>query len=410
MVSSSSILHAVLLAWASQPSEEPEYYPPDFVVPIAARWNTTGRPFKSGQRGASRAAFLRTKAQNKYQGSSSRAVISEPIEDDTTIYVASVAVGSAGTTYNLIVDTTSGNTWLGANKAYVVTATSRPAGSSVEVTFGGEIFSGTEFQDQVVLADVAMPNKSIGVVTPSTVLNGIDGILGIGPEELAIGTLASNLTQGIPTIVQTLSCQGNITTQLYAIALQPTTSVMSLNGEISWGGVDSTKFTGPIAWSSITMQAPSAEFWGIEMAFSYGATSLLPPTAAGIIDTGSTLLFLASDAYSRYAALTGATLDSATGLLTVPSIANLQPLVVVMNGTSFTFSPNAQLWPRALNTAIGGSCCKIYLVIADLGSPSGSGLDFILGLVFLQRFYSVFDYINAQVGLAVTPFTNATSN
>ncbi|KAJ7445280.1 family A1 protease [Mycena latifolia] len=409
MVSSSSMLHALLLAWSSQPSEEPEYNPPDFLVPIAARWNTTGRPFKSGQRGASRATFLRS---NRYHGSSSRAVTREPIDDDTTIYVvtASVAVGSAGTTYNLIVDTTSGNTWIGAGKPYITTATSRSAGSDVEVTFGGEIFSGIEVLDQVVLADVAMVNKSIGVVPWNTSLLGIDGILGIGPADLSVGSLVSNLTQGIPTIVQTLSCQGNITTQLYAIALQPMTSAMSLNGEISWGGVDSTKFTGPITWSSITIQAPSADFWGVEIAFTYGTTPLLPPTAAGIIDTGSTLLFLASDAYSRYTALTGATLDSATGLLTVPSIANLQPLVVIMNGTSFTFSPNAQLWPRALNTAIGGSSCKLYLVIADLGSPSGAGLDFILGLVFLQRFYSVFDYMNEQFGLAVTPFTNATSN
>jgi hypothetical protein len=34
---------------------------------------------------------------------------------------------------------------------------------------------------------------------------------------------------------------------------------------------------------------------------------------------------------------------------------------------------------RVLNTAIGGQAGKIYLVIADLGTTSGQGLDFMLG-------------------------------
>ncbi|KAJ6601731.1 acid protease [Mycena vulgaris] len=233
-----------------------------------------------------------------------------------------------------------------------------------------------------------MPNKSIGVVqTTNTDLGGIpgvDGILGIGPEELSVGTLEINATLGVPTIVQTLSCQMNITAQLFDIALQPTTGVMSLNGEISRGAVDTTKFTGPVVFSPIASQEPSSSFSSTDMTFSYGAISLFGGSVPGIIDTCSTLIYLATDAYSRYLMLTGATLDPVTNFLTVPSISNLQNLVFTMSG--------------------------IYLVIANVGTPSGVGLDFILGITFLQRFYSVYDYANALFGLAVTPFTNATSN
>jgi len=45
-----------------------------------------------------------------------------------------------------------------------------------------------------------------------------------------------------------------------------------------------------------------------------------------------------------------------------------------------------------------------------MGSNSGSGLDFIDGFGFLQRFYSVFDTTNAQVGFATTEFTTAETN
>jgi hypothetical protein len=48
--------------------------------------------------------------------------------------------------------------------------------------------------------------------------------------------------------------------------------------------------------------------------------------------------------------------------------------------------------------------------VSDLGTQSGQGLDFINGFSFLQRFYSVYDVTNSQVGLATTSFTDAETN
>lgn len=76
----------------------------------------------------------------------------------------------------------------------------------------------------------------------------------------------------------------------------------------------------------------------------------------------------------------------------------------------FEFTPDAQRWPRALNTAVGGKPDGIYLIVGDIGFPSGSGLDFILGQVWLERFYSVYDSGKKQVGLAYTENTFSTSN
>ena len=119
-----------------------------------------------------------------------------------------------------------------------------------------------------------------------------------------------------------------------------------------------------------------------------------------------------ADAFDRYKSATGAVLDSATGLLKITSTqySNLQPLVFTAGGTSFQLTANAQIWPRSLNSLIGGTSGDIYLVVNDIGTPSGSGLDFINGYTFLERFYSVFDTTNGSVGLATTPFTTATTN
>ena len=77
---------------------------------------------------------------------------------------------------------------------------------------------------------------------------------------------------------------------------------------------------------------------------------------------------------------------------------------------SFGLTANGQIWPRALNADIGGVAGTIYLIVGDIGNDSGSGLDFINGQTFLERFYSVFDTANKRVGLATTSFTDATTN
>ncbi len=61
-----------------------------------------------------------------------------------------------------------------------------------------------------------------------------------------------------------------------------------------------------------------------------------------------------------------------------------------------------------LQCSIGNS--SIYLVVNDIGSTTGSDLDFINGYTFLEWSYSVFDTTDNSVGFATTPFTTATAN
>jgi cathepsin E len=76
----------------------------------------------------------------------------------------------------------------------------------------------------------------------------------------------------------------------------------------------------------------------------------------------------------------------------------------------FDLSPNAQLWPRILNVALGGIAGNLYLIVSSSGVPQDDFGGFLVGMVFLERFYSVFDTANQRVGLAKTPFTYAISN
>nr|1WKR_A Chain A, Polyporopepsin [Irpex lacteus] len=337
---------------------------------------------------------------------------SVPATNQLVDYVVNVGVGSPATTYSLLVDTGSSNTWLGADKSYVKTSTSSATSDKVSVTYGSGSFSGTEYTDTVTLGSLTIPKQSIGVASRDSGFDGVDGILGVGPVDLTVGTLSPHTSTSIPTVTDNLFSQGTIPTNLLAVSFEPTTSESSTNGELTFGATDSSKYTGSITYTPITSTSPASAYWGINQSIRYGSSTSILSSTAGIVDTGTTLTLIASDAFAKYKKATGAVADNNTGLLrlTTAQYANLQSLFFTIGGQTFELTANAQIWPRNLNTAIGGSASSVYLIVGDLGSDSGEGLDFINGLTFLERFYSVYDTTNKRLGLATTSFTTATSN
>ncbi|KAF8191217.1 aspartic peptidase A1 [Pholiota molesta] len=342
-----------------------------------------------------------------------RSIVNEPVTNQAVQYTASIGVGSPATTYSLVVDTGSSNTWVGADTSYTKTSTSAKTSNSVSVTYGSGSFSGIEYTDSVTLtSNLVAVKQSIGVASKSSGFTGVDGILGLGPVELTVGTLSPGSESSIPTVTDTLYSHGLINAHTIGISFEPTTVNEVINGEITWGGTDSSKFTGSIAYMPLTTTFPASGYWGIDSSIRYGKSKTILSSTAGIVDTGTTLILIASDAFKKYESATGAVSDSTTGLLRVTSAqySSLSSLYFISGGKTFELTPNAQIWPRSLNTNIGGSASSIYLVVGDAGSNSGAGLDFIAGLTFLERFYSVYDTANGRVGLATTSFTDATTN
>ena len=132
--------------------------------------------------------------------------------------------------------------------------------------------------------------------------------------------------------------QGTIPSNSIGISYVPTTSDSSdsevlVNGELTFGGLDSDKYSGEITFAPITSTSPASNYWGIDQKVTYGDDPLILDTTAGIVDTGTTLIYLASDAFSSYQQATGASLDESTGLLKLTSdqYDNLQSLFFAIN-------------------------------------------------------------------------------
>ncbi|KAG1845950.1 aspartic peptidase domain-containing protein [Suillus tomentosus] len=378
------------------------------TLPIARRLNLSDGPINLLQRDKARVTALRDNSLSTQGGHT----VSTPVINNVQGYLITVGIGSPATTYDLIVDTGSSNTWVGANTKYVKTKTSVDTGEPVAFTYGSGSFSGTEYTDTITLGTgLTIPSQSIGVASTSSGFPGVDGILGIGPLDLTNGSLTNEPTKTIPTVIDNLYSQGTISQKVFGISFEPTTSNLVTNGVLTFGGTDATKYTGSIAYTPITTTYPSSTYWGINESISYGSTTILSSTA-GIVDTGTTLVYIASDAYAKYKSATGGTLDTATGLLLISSsqYKALKNLNFHIGSETYALTPNAQIWPRSLNSYVGGSSNAIYLMVTDIGTPSGAGVDVVNGYTFLERFYSVYDTANSRVGFAKTSYTDATTN
>ncbi|PSR75646.1 hypothetical protein PHLCEN_2v8937 [Hermanssonia centrifuga] len=278
--------------------------------------------------------------------------------------------------------------------------------------------SGTEYGVNFTIGNMNLPSQSIGVALLSYGSSGVDGILGqvhhiyvelsfkklisisIGPTDLTIGTLLLSPNQEIPTVTDNAFTSGLISSKMVGIYFQPTTSTSDANGELTFGGVDDTKYVGDLNYVPITSTSPSSSYVGINQTITYGNDSnsvLILPNTAGIVDTGTTLLMIDSDAFSSYQMATGGVIDSTTGLLKISltQYENLNSLFFNIGG---------------LNNVIGGSSDGIYLIVSSTGKTSGSGMDFINGMTFLERFYTAYDSGNNRCGIAETAYTYATSN
>ncbi|KAI0323351.1 aspartic proteinase from Irpex Lacteus [Cubamyces sp. BRFM 1775] len=386
------------------------------TLPIAKRFNFTGSA-RMLQQDQARARNLHGRGiVTRDAGSTPQALSpdagSVPAENLLASYVVNVNIGSPPSSYELIVDTGSSNTWVGAGRTYVHTFAL--AITSTGVVLISVTHEGAEFMDTVQLgigAGLTIARQSIGVANESKGYNGFDGVLGLGRRGLTVGTLSPDVTSTIPTVTENLFSQGRIASEMVSISFEPTNHV-AMNGQLTFGGVDPTKFIGDIVFAPITTTTPSSEYFGVDQTVRYGTSHTLLANSPGIFDTGTSLVLIATDALQAYIKLVGAELDPATGLyrITPAQYEGLQSMFFTINNVVYEFTANAQIWPRNLNQIMGGNNDFLYLMLGDLGHPSGSGMDIINGMMFLERFYTVYDTQNHRVGIANTPFTMATTN
>ena len=158
------------------------------------------------------------------------------------------------------------------------------------------------------------------------------------------------------------------------------------DGKLMIGGSDPQYYTGDVAWVPLKRRLLAYEMDSITLG---GTPVTTADSTTAIVDSGTSLLVGPDDAVSSIAASLNATANFA-GEYFVDCDADLPDMVVTISGVDFTLVGS----DLVLNS--GGECLLMIMGL-DL---TGTGVDWILGDVFMRKYYTIFDYTNQKVGIA----------
>jgi hypothetical protein len=320
-----------------------------------------------------------------------------PITDYLNMqYLGPVSIGSPAQDFTVVYDTGSSNLWVesstcsgngcNAPSKYDTSKSStyKTSNQPLSVQYGSGSIAGIEATDVVVFANLTVQTQGVGVITSATGMNGpMDGILGLAFKSIA--------EDSVTPVVPNLFKQGLIAKELFGVYLGNNSA-----GEITLGDVDQSRFTGDIQFVSLT-----AEEWFLFNLDSVSVAGQALPkgwSMAAIADTGTSLLVMPSSAFQAFIKdVTVATYNSAAGLYTVPcdQTSNLPSLDFSIGGNKFSLEGNDYI--VRLADGPGNTLCAVGIMSMN-ASPFGP--QFILGDVFLRKYYTVFDMAQGRVGFA----------
>jgi hypothetical protein len=206
-----------------------------------------------------------------------------------------------------------------------------------------------------------------------------DGILGMAFPQLSVNK--------IPTAFQNLYSQQLVSENLFAFYLG---NSMMDRGELTLGGMNPKHYTGDITWVPLL----AATYWEIKMSdvlvggVSYADSSVSYMKA--IIDTGTSIMTGPSAIVKSIAqSLHAVEIIEGEYFMKCDATDNIE---FVIDGNKYTLTPQEYLIPD-------GDMCLLGLMGLDISAPTGPL--WILGDVFIRKYYSVFDVANERVGLAL---------
>jgi cathepsin D len=319
-------------------------------------------------------------------------------------YFSVVNFGSKNEEMWMLLDTGGTNTWVfgsdcteaaclqhntfGSNDSTTLKTTSTP----FSVGYGTGTVEGVLASDAVSFAGFNL-QVTFGLASnaSSDFLNyPMDGILGLGRSSSSIGT---------PTVMDVMTENKSLKSNIIGISLQRN-SDGAKDGEITFGGVDNSKFTGDIVY---TNTLPNNDRWEVPVqdASVDGKACNLTGKSA-IIDTGTSFILLPpADASAIHALIPGASpLEGENFNVPCKSTAEVQ---FIFSGVTYGVSPKDYVGSPVDSS---GTTCVSNIIGLQTFGPD----DWLLGDVFLKNVYTVFDYDSNRIGFAGRPGSAAPSN
>lgn len=324
----------------------------------------------------------------------------EPIHDfNDMAYTGSIMSGTPGVAQEVIFDTGSSNLWVpdkqpsGMHKHiydHTKSSTYKANGKIFKIQYGSGPVSGVYSSDTFSFAGVKLTDFTFAEVDDVTGLGRaysgtpMDGILGMAFSSIAQG--------GIPAPMEALVKSGVLAEPTFAFYLGAGKN--GANSELVFGGVDQKHYTGDFKYVPLDAET----YWQVHLkSLSVGGASIFLPglhTSEAIVDSGTSLLAGPPGDVAKMMEKLGATLSNQGLYVLDCSKAASAPKVtftlggsLLSSGTDFDLSADDMVLQRQ-----GNECL--------LGVQPSPGPQWILGDVFMHKYYVQFDWGKQRMGFA----------
>jgi len=307
-------------------------------------------------------------------------------------------LGTPPQTFKVILDTGSANLWVPSTRCTSIacflhakydakaSSTYKANGTNFEIRYGTGSLEGIISQDVMTIGDLKIKHQDFAesVKEPGLTFafGKFDGILGLAYDTISVNHV-------VPPFYNMIN-QGLLDEPVFTFWMGDTAAGEgSSGGEAVFGGIDQDHYQGKISYAPIRRKG----YWEVELeSVSFGGETMELEDTGAAIDTGTSLIALPSDIAEILNKEIGAT-KSWNGQYTVDCarIASLPDLTFKFAGKDYPISASDYI----LN--IQGTCISSF---TGLDIPPPLGPIWIIGDVFLRKYFTVYDLGKNAVGFA----------
>ncbi|XP_053120290.1 cathepsin D-like [Hemicordylus capensis] len=330
-------------------------------------------------------------------------------------YYGPVCIGTPKQCFNVVFDTGSSNLWVPSSKCCLFhlacwvhshyraffSHTHKANDTKFAIHYGSGSLSGFLSQDVVSVGNITVHNQTFAEATemPGLVFVAakFDGIMGLGYPSISV----NNVTPPFDNMMQQKLLKQNV----FSFHLCNNNSTEEADGgEVLFGGINHKAYEGELHYIPVSRQA----YWQIKMdkVGLDNSSKICKDGCQGIVDTGTSLITGPSGEIKELHEALGA--SHAFGgqyLLDCDKLSTMPNVIFHLDGKPYTLTP--QEYTLQVNQG-GVTACISGFMSLDIPKPNGPL--WILGDVFLRKYYSVFDREHNRVGLALSKPTECGSS
>ncbi|GAA5814516.1 hypothetical protein MFLAVUS_008013 [Mucor flavus] len=313
-------------------------------------------------------------------------------------YYGEIQIGSPPQTFSVVFDTGSSNLWVPSTHCNSIacflhkrydSSQSRSFsenGTEFAIQYGTGALEGFISEDTLTLGGIKIEGQGFAesVKEPgfTFAFAKFDGILGLGYDTISV-------KHTVPPFYHMVN-RDLVDEPVFSFWLNDAGNGEGApGGELVFGGTDPSHYKGEIVWSDIRRKG----YWEITMEdIKFGGEYIGLDVVGAAIDTGSSLLVAPTTVADLINGELGATKNWAGQyVLDCATVPDLPEFCFVFSGKDFCLQGKDYI------LQVQDQCISGFM---GMDIPEPAGPLWIVGDVFLRKFYSVYDLGNNRVGLA----------